>query len=185
MRKPFLFLSVAILLSTIIFAFYYDSEEISIRDSIENSNINAPSEGIPANVNNVIPQITPTVTTPTTSLFKNGTYTLPLKGKLDINEKFDIVFSEVKEDSRCPKGAQCIQAGQAIIEVGLRERNDRSANWNYQNLKIGDAPGKYYLKARNGTNINLSISAIDLIPYPTQSDQAVPAYEAILEIKQL
>lgn len=43
-------------------------------------------------------------------------FDLPLGGAAHLEEvDLDITFTDVTEDSRCPAGAQCIQAGRAVM----------------------------------------------------------------------
>jgi len=88
-------------------------------------------------------------------------------------EKLQIRFTTVLEDSRCPKGAQCIQAGNGKIELELvREKNDPASV--SLNTDSGSSEADY-----QGYTIRL----IALNPYPVVNQSIrQEEYEATLVV---
>lgn len=71
-----------------------------------------------------------------------------------------ICFDSVVEDSRCPKGVECVWSGTAIISVSFHEKE----NTHNFRMSLRDYPGPGY---PNDTTINgFRIIFSDLQPYP-------------------
>ena len=49
----------------------------------------------------------------------NTDFTLALKERLHVDEQLFIAFDSVTEDSRCPEGVNCIQAGQVTVNLRI------------------------------------------------------------------
>jgi hypothetical protein len=81
-------------------------------------------------------------------------------------------FVAVENDSRCPGDALCIHQGDAIVRIVLEEP--------------GDAPHAYLLHTAGTTQVsheNLTISIVDLQPYPFSSHPiAAEDYRATLRV---
>ncbi len=86
------------------------------------------------------------------------------KVKINTQKKFSrsnltVRFVELVEDSRCPKGTECIWAGNAKIKVEISDRGRNKQTFE-MNTNIG-AKGASY----NGYSIEL----LDLIPVPANN----------------
>lgn len=95
----------------------------------------------------------------------NQEFDLPFGHKAVVqSEELELVFSSVVEDSRCPKGEQCISAGNGEIELSVTE------------------PGKSDVLIRLNTNEdpqevstgNSNIKLLDLKPYPGKGKTGSP-----------
>lgn len=73
-----------------------------------------------------------------------------------------ITFQSVLQDSRCPKGVQCIAAGNAKIEILVREGQKEPVSIQ---LNTADGAGE----AQFG---NYLIQLVDLKPYPSANQQS-------------
>jgi hypothetical protein len=70
--------------------------------------------------------------------------------------KLTIKFSALVEDSRCPTGAQCIQAGEARVQIAVK---NGSGAW--QNFEISTKPNKQSINFAAYT-----IRLTDVNPHP-------------------
>lgn len=83
---------------------------------------------------------------------------------IDQAEGFSITFDSVKNDSRCPTGAECNTVGNAAV-VFLYKKGTDSVYFTLYTLK-------YF---RNDTTIdNYNIQLIGLSPYPSVNKQIKP-----------
>jgi hypothetical protein len=79
----------------------------------------------------------------------------PGQGALVRIEGLRIGFDSVIEDSRCPKGVDCIWAGQGKIRIKLNKTNKKPASVELSTLE----PGKV-------SYLGYQISLVGLSPYP-------------------
>lgn len=86
-----------------------------------------------------------------------------------------IVFREVAGDSRCPRGAECIWAGNATVRLSVEDGENEPV---VVELNTGIEP----MKQRVG---ELDIALISLDPYPVSgSEIAGDSYRATLKISR-
>ena len=81
--------------------------------------------------------------------------------QLDPDQKARLVFYEVENDSRCPKGAQCIWEGEAVILLQF-VTDDKTIDLKFSTLKSNakaSAPNKI-------DTLGYSVTLKDLSPYP-------------------
>lgn len=86
-------------------------------------------------------------------------------------EQLKAKFISVLEDSRCPKGVACIQAGQGRVALQLTHRNKKSETVELTTTSIGQEIDF------NGYQVKL----VSLDPYPKMDSQVKPA-EYILSL---
>jgi hypothetical protein len=80
-----------------------------------------------------------------------------------------IVFDAVKSDSRCPKGVQCIWAGEATVQV--KARGFKVAGENEVTVNVSSIGGAVLLGESSG--VKYSLLLVDLIPYPSAGTKKV------------
>ncbi len=85
------------------------------------------------------------------------------QGEAVVLNNITIKFIEVVEDSRCPKGVDCMWAGRAVVKVEVSQNGKTEE----KTMTFGDAkPGE-----ENNTNLynsaNYVINGLTLNPYPT------------------
>lgn len=80
-------------------------------------------------------------------------------------EQLKVKFISVLEDSRCPKGVACIQAGQGRVALQLTPRNKKS-----ESVELSTASTKQEIDF-NGYQVKL----VSLNPYPKMDSQVKPA----------
>ena len=71
-------------------------------------------------------------------------------------ERLAVGFGTVMEDSRCPAGAQCVRAGNAIVGLVLQERGEAT-----RTVELNTAEGK-----RRVSHEGYVIEVVDLQPLP-------------------
>ena len=76
-----------------------------------------------------------------------------------------VQFVSVSGDSRCPADANCIQGGDAIVIIRVRELNDTAALYD---LHTGDS------RRAAATHRNLRVELVELQPYPFSSRPVTP-----------
>lgn len=86
-------------------------------------------------------------------------------------EPLKVKFISVLEDSRCPKGVTCIQAGQARVALQLIPRNKKAETVELSTTSTGQEIDS------NGYQVKL----VSLNPYPKMDSQVKPA-EYVLNI---
>lgn len=89
--------------------------------------------------------------------------------------RFRVRFQEVISDSRCPRGHQCISAGQAKVRVWIEE---------------GSNPGRSHMIAGparvfHSVSKNYSIQMKSLEPYPEASVEKLKTQTLTLVIREL
>ena len=90
-----------------------------------------------------------------------------------------LTFREVVEDSRCPKGVNCIQAGQAVARLSILH-NDQN-----QTISL-TVPGLSEEAGTIATAGNYQIQLQRLEPYPEEGDSLDPEdYRATLVVQEL
>ena len=87
----------------------------------------------------------------------NKEFDLPFRHKAVLkSEELEIVFSSVVEDSRCPKGEQCITSGNGVIELAVKKAAKSAV---IIQLNTAKDPQEQSVE---GSDIKL----LDLKPYP-------------------
>ena len=89
-------------------------------------------------------------------------------GKSIVVEHFKIEFIDVLQDSRCPKGVNCIWAGEVVILVDLYEDGKK-----VERKRITLNP-KIELQNRIGNlffSEKLSLSVLNVLPYPNANNK--------------
>jgi hypothetical protein len=101
-------------------------------------------------------------------------FTIRIDQVIKINlEKLHIKFTSVLEDSRCPKGEQCMTQGNGKIELELILEEKESSS-----VSLNTAPGLSEVDYHGYT-----VHLISLNPYPVMNQDVRPEdYEAVLEV---
>jgi hypothetical protein len=95
----------------------------------------------------------------------NQEFDLPFRHKAVVkSEELEIVFSSVVEDSRCPKGEQCITSGNGVIELAVRKAAKSAV---IVQLNTAKEPQEQLV---DGSDIKL----LDLKPYPGKGKNGSP-----------
>ncbi|MBS1549971.1 MAG: hypothetical protein JSS94_08940 [Bacteroidetes bacterium] len=109
----------------------------------------------------------------TTSTVQQKKAEIPMEKTYDLKEgenKFfpewetNITFKSVKEDSRCPKGVQCIWEGVGVAEIELMGIYTRPQTFN---LSTQNIPTKGYTNTIDFNNITLELKSLS--PEPTKN----------------
>jgi hypothetical protein len=88
-------------------------------------------------------------------------------------ESLRVRFASVVEDSRCPKGEQCIRQGSAKISLEVMGGEDKPAA-----LELTTEPG-----AQEAAHSGYYLTLVALYPYPISGRQAAPEdYRATLVV---
>jgi len=94
--------------------------------------------------------------------------------QLSSGDKQGFLFSSVENESRCPKGVSCLQAGSATILVEEMNATPKQVNI------PADARGK--------TNFNIDgakITVLRLDPYPAQGEKiAMEDYRLVIRVEE-
>lgn len=101
--------------------------------------------------------------TSSTTTSESAKVTIAL-GKCQKMDGVKITFLEVLEDSRCPKDVDCVWAGQAKINIRIKENGKAS----FEKEILFDGSGKEIVIHTSETAV---IKAIGLSPYPMTSMQ--------------
>ena len=89
------------------------------------------------------------------------------------SEKLEVRFDEVVSDSRCPKGVQCIAAGDATIRITVQKASARSSHELHTEGRAG----------QEASVDGLTIRLLGLDPYPVDGKATDPrAYLATLRV---
>lgn len=89
-------------------------------------------------------------------------------------EPLVVTFGRVLEDARCPRGAQCVRAGEAVVAVVMQKRGDRA-----ETLELRTPPG-----AATGAYHEYTVELAALEPAPAAGDSIPPdAYVATLVVR--
>lgn len=101
------------------------------------------------------------------------TFVVPYSRTVTIDrEQIKISFTELNDDSRCPKGAVCVWGGSATIALRLSQGSEEDAR-----LSIGTGQTNINAIAYK----NYTIRLIELNPYPGEEGASVPiSYKATL-----
>ena len=76
-------------------------------------------------------------------------------------ESLRVRFASVLEDSRCPKGEECIRQGSAKISLEVTSGEDKPVT-----LELTTEPG-----AQEATHLEYSLTLVALYPYPVSGRQ--------------
>ena len=88
-------------------------------------------------------------------------------------EGLEVKFASVAEDSRCPKGEQCIRAGSAKIRVEVARGGGEPVT-----LELDTEPGR-----QEAAHLGYALTLVALDPYPAANRQAAPEdYRATLVV---
>ncbi len=102
-----------------------------------------------------------------------------LQGDLLNMDSRSIVFKEVISDSRCPTDVTCVWAGEAKILLAIYENGKFRVN-----VIVSTTTGSLPLNFSED-GIRLSISGINLLPYPTtRSKNDKPEYTLQLKLTE-
>jgi hypothetical protein len=96
--------------------------------------------------------------------------------KMHPRSKLKIQFVSLIEDSRCPKGTNCISAGNARIQVRVTDARGRSETFE-MNTHLG---------ARGASFAGYAINLVSLDPHPANNIRINPnGYNATFSISKL
>lgn len=87
-------------------------------------------------------------------------------------EQLAINFARVLEDSRCPTGAQCITAGNAMVGLILHERGEAT-----RMVQLNT-----HAEPRTVSHEGYVITVVDLQPYPTSGGQPAENHTVRLHV---
>jgi hypothetical protein len=91
-------------------------------------------------------------------------------------EKLTVTFVSVVEDSRCPRGVNCVWQGNAKISIEIKVKGNKPAT---VDLNTTLAP-------READSQGYRISLVELTPQPRESEPNNPAdYRAALKVTKL
>lgn len=89
------------------------------------------------------------------------------------SEKLEIRFEAVASDSRCPKGAQCIVEGDAIVRITVKKASARTSYELHTSERA----------AQEASHDGLTIRLLRLDPYPVEGKALDRRdYEATLQV---
>lgn len=92
-------------------------------------------------------------------------------------ESLRVKFASVVEDSRCPRGEQCVRQGSAKISLEVTSGEDKTAA-----LELTTGQGAQE-EAAGVAHLGYSVTLVALDPYPTADRQAAPEdYRATLVV---
>lgn len=99
-----------------------------------------------------------------------------------VSKTTKIIFRELVSDSRCPKGVQCITAGEAVVRLQLVDDVTDFSKAYISTIKFG-AEG--VSEQNEMPYLNLLITAMSLSPYPEAGKEINPSnYEVTLKVEQ-
>ncbi|HEU5012320.1 MAG TPA: hypothetical protein VFT66_07235 [Roseiflexaceae bacterium] len=94
------------------------------------------------------------------------------------SDQFSVTFAQVIEDSRCPKGVECVWAGQVVVMFDVSENGQTSSP--IQLTLGGGRPGAKAAEQVAGHTVQLM--AVE--PYPQNGKKPAPAdYTVTLEVR--
>lgn len=82
-------------------------------------------------------------------------------------EGYDLKFIEVLEDSRCPKGVNCVWAGRVRIKISYL--NNKGSEM-FQEIILGEVKGDEQHNSLININPNLQLKVLRVTPYPQYND---------------
>jgi hypothetical protein len=129
-------------------------------------NCNAQKETKTSTKTNVAANTTIETTTP---MSKEGDIIYLNEGENRFLKEYEmnITFKGISEDSRCPKGVNCIWAGVAVAQVEVMGLATRPM---IMNLATTDNEGRNYRKTGNFNGYSISLA--EVTPYPESQDGA-------------
>lgn len=83
------------------------------------------------------------------------------------DQKINIRFKNVVQDSRCPEGVNCIWAGAATVNIEVMSTTSRPMTLQLSTIYF---PTKSYHKTENFNG--LSFTLVKVSPYPSQTENA-------------
>jgi hypothetical protein len=90
-------------------------------------------------------------------------------------EGISVKFASVLEDSRCPRGEQCIRQGSAKIRLEVTGGEGQPVT-----LELDTEPGR-----QEAAHLGYAVTLVALNPYPTVNRQAAPEdYQATLVVNK-
>ena len=115
-------------------------------------------------------------TQPAAEVSPGQEFTLKLGQTIRVkDEGLKVKFASVVEDSRCPKGEQCIRQGSAKIRVEVAGGGGEPVT-----LELDTEPGR-----QEAAHLNYAVTLVALNPYPTVNRQAAPEdYQATLVVNK-
>jgi hypothetical protein len=96
--------------------------------------------------------------------------------------QMNVTFKGISEDSRCPKGVNCIWAGVAVAQIEVMGTATRPM---VLNLATTDNEGRNYHKTGNFNGYSISLA--EVTPYPESQDGAkalIGKYKIALSFKK-
>lgn len=82
-----------------------------------------------------------------------------------------VQFVKVKEDSRCPKGVNCVWEGQAVIELAIDTKP----------LELTMRAGNEADRKKSMGNYTIELVKVD--PYPEGENASIPQEDYVIELK--
>lgn len=102
-------------------------------------------------------------------------------GKSVVHDNFEIKFIDVLEDSRCPKGVNCIWAGEVIVLVDLYKNGkkvERKKITLNPKVEFQNKIGNLFLSEA------FSMSVLNVLPHPRANNKTKPnEYYLLLDVK--
>jgi hypothetical protein len=99
---------------------------------------------------------------------------LKVRDKVELDGgRIEIGFEAVLADSRCPRGVRCVRAGEAKVQVWIKEGSEPGRS----HVVIGPAPAFYPVSR------NYSIQMKALEPYPEAGAEKPEDYRLTLAIR--
>jgi hypothetical protein len=111
-------------------------------------------------------------------------FTLPV-GQTAVfsSENISLKFDSVSNDSRCPTGAQCIRAGEAVCRIIFTRSDNTTASIDLTELGLTSVPQQTTWTSRFGDFMRQYLINFTLVPYPEVNKQITPGdYQLQLNI---
>lgn len=75
------------------------------------------------------------------------------QGGMSADKSFGVMLDKIKEDSRCPKGVNCVWEGQVSVQVTLKEKGGKAQTVDFtlkgrENQSASRRVGKYQLRVK-------------------------------------
>ena len=93
--------------------------------------------------------------------------------------QFSLTFATVAEDSRCPRGVDCVWAGQVVVVLDVTQNGQASSPIK---LTLGGAGRTANAASAQASGQTVQLMAVD--PYPQAGKNIAPAdYRVMLEVR--
>jgi hypothetical protein len=94
----------------------------------------------------------------------------------------ELIFLQKISESRCPRGVDCIWAGEAKILIAFQPKNASESSFELSIMGLADADSEGFTVATLGYRFTL----LELIPYPdqNQAQPSVPAHAVIRLVRE-